>query len=73
MFSQGTAIFKFNKVVIILPLSGALPTVSVNTPVAAVIVLLQNFQAILTVKEDKVVGIVTNTDIGRVFELPETT
>jgi predicted transcriptional regulator len=49
------------------------PTLSMNTPVAAVMGLLQNYQAILTVKEDKVVGIVTNTDIGKVFELPETT
>jgi predicted transcriptional regulator len=43
------------------------PTISVNTPAVAIIDLLQSCQAVLTVKNGKVEGIITNTDIGKIF------
>jgi predicted transcriptional regulator len=44
------------------------PTVNVRTPVFAIVPLLQIFQAVMTLDGLKVVGIVTNTDLGKIFE-----
>jgi len=45
------------------------PTVGMNTPIEAIIPLLQANQAILTIKGDKIVGIITNTDLMKIFKL----
>jgi predicted transcriptional regulator len=44
------------------------PTVNVETPVFAIVPLLQIYQAVMTADGPKVVGIVTNTDLGKIFE-----
>jgi len=43
------------------------PIFSVNTPVLTIISVLQKTQAVLTMKNGEVVGIVTNSDIGNIL------
>lgn len=47
------------------------PTVNLDTPVAAVIPLLQHAQAVLTVNGSNVIGIVSNSDVGKIFRIIE--
>ncbi len=49
-------------------MEASFPTVNVNTPVSAVVSLLQSCQAVLTIEGDRVAGIVTNTDLGKLFD-----
>ena len=44
------------------------PTVNVNIPASAVVNLLQACQAVLTMERDRVMGIVTNADLGKLFD-----
>ena len=50
-------------------MDGPFPTVGVEMPVAAVVPLLEHAQAVLTVDEENVTGIVTNSDVGRIFRV----
>ena len=43
------------------------PILDVTTPVSLVVSLLQTYQAVLTTAQGKIVGIVTNTDLSKVF------
>lgn len=43
------------------------PVLSVNTPVVMALSLLQTYQAVLTMEKGKIVGIVTNNDVGKIF------
>lgn len=49
----------------------AFPTVSSRTAVGAVMPLLKAEQAVMTVEEGDIIGIITNSDIGKVFRLIE--
>jgi len=44
------------------------PTVGIDIPAVTLIPILQNCQAILTVKGDNVQGIITNTDLIKIFK-----
>lgn len=43
------------------------PTVDVGVPLSSVVSLLNYCQAVLTVGEGGVLGIVTNSDVGKIF------
>ena len=43
------------------------PVLSVNTLVMNALPLLHSYQAVLTMEKDKIVGIVTNNDVGKIF------
>ena len=43
------------------------PVLDVGTPVRSVIPLLQSCQGILTTKSGVIIGIVTNSDVGKGF------
>jgi len=45
------------------------PMINVRTPIFAIVDLLRNTQAVISFDGQKTVGIVTNTDLGKVFEL----
>ena len=45
------------------------PIVPASTPLPLIIQLLQRYQAVLVSKRGKIAGIITNTDIGKVFTL----
>ena len=45
------------------------PILPAETPIASVIGLLQHYQAVLVQEHGEVIGIATNMDIGRVFNL----
>ncbi len=45
------------------------PVLAANTPVASTIDLLQHCQALLVQEDGLLIGITTNADIGKVFEL----
>ena len=45
------------------------PILRAETPAADVIGLLQHCQAVLVQREGAVIGIATNTDVGKVFDL----
>jgi predicted transcriptional regulator len=45
------------------------PQLSAETPVASAVSLLQYAQALVIEKDGLVSGIVTNSDIGRVFDI----
>lgn len=49
----------------------AFPTVEEGMPVAAVVPLLQHTQAVLVIDGGDISGIVTNSDVGRIFRLVE--
>lgn len=43
------------------------PIVPSNTPLPLIIQLLQHYQAVLVSKKGRIVGIITNADIGKIF------
>jgi len=45
----------------------AFPTIAEDTPISIAIPLLQHFQAVLTTKKGRVIGIVTNADLVRML------
>ena len=45
------------------------PMLDVNTPLFTVIPLLQHTQAVITTRKGETIGIVTNSDIGRIFDI----
>ena len=45
------------------------PVLPAETPMATVIGLLQHYQAVLVQEHGEVMGIATNTDVGRIFNL----
>ena len=48
------------------------PIVPSSTPLPLIIQLLQRYQAVLVSKKGRVVGIITNTDIGKIFTSKKT-
>jgi predicted transcriptional regulator len=49
----------------------ALPTVSEDLPVEGIIPLLQRTQAVLTTKQGRITGIITNADLLKLIRRPE--
>jgi len=48
------------------------PVVPSSTPLPLIIQLLQRYQAVLVSKRGKIAGIITNTDIGKIFTTKKT-
>jgi predicted transcriptional regulator len=48
-------------------MESSFPCLDVNIPVASVIPLLQKVQAILTVENNQIIGIITNSDINKAY------
>jgi predicted transcriptional regulator len=67
IMSGGTKKLKYQPISDIM--EDPFPTISINMSVVGVISLLHIVQAVLTSKGNKIVGIVTNSDIGKIFRL----